>query len=415
MSHERGTAVPGAQPVGGPRRWPARVGWGLAVLLMAALAAWAARPAPPAYELAKVARGEIRATVHALGTLQPRHYVDVGAQVSGQIQHIHVQPGDAVAPGQLLVEIDASVQQAVVDAGRASLDALQAQLDEARAAAALARTDAARHRRLLQAGATPAQQRDAAHTAQLAAAAVVRRIEADIRRTRASLKGDEALLGYSRIYAPIAGTVVSLEARPGQTLNAAYQTPHLLRIADLSAMTVWTQVSEADVPRLRVGMQAVFTTLAQDGRQWRGTVRQVLPMPQAEAADPSGAAPPSTVGTKAVFYTVLFDVPNPDLALLPRMSAQVVFVTRQVEDAVLVPLAALRPAERGTGDASSHDAEAIRSYQVRVLDNGQAVRRLVRIGARDRRAAEVVDGLAEGELLILGERSANGAMPRFVL
>src|SRR5690606_945045 len=102
--------------------------------------------------------------------------------------------------------------------------------------------------------------------------AAVRRIEADIRRTQASLQGDEALLGYSRIYAPIAGTVVALEARPGQTLNATYQTPTLLRIADLSAMTVWTQVSEADVPRLRVGMEAVFTTLAQDGRQWRGSV-----------------------------------------------------------------------------------------------------------------------------------------------
>src|SRR5690606_19584624 len=103
----------------------------------------------------------------------------------------YVQPGDTVSPGQLLVEIDASVQQATVDAGRASLDALRAQLDEARAAAALARADAGRHQRLLRAGATPAQQADAARAALLAAEATVRRIEADIRRTRASLQGDE--------------------------------------------------------------------------------------------------------------------------------------------------------------------------------------------------------------------------------
>ena len=274
--------------------------WVLLALAAAATAVWAGRPSAPAYEVARVERGAVRATVHALGTLQPRHYVDVGAQVSGQIQQIHVQAGDTVVPGQLLVEIDASVQQATVDAGRASLDALRAQLDGALAAAVLARADAGRHQRLLRTGATPIQMADATRAELLGAEATVRRIEADIRRTHAALQGDEALLGYSRIYAPIAGTVVSLEARPGQTLNATYQTPKLLRIADLSAMTVWTQVSEADIPRLRVGMEAVFTTLAQDGRQWRGTVRQVLPMPQPDpAAAEGGTATQPAVGAKA--------------------------------------------------------------------------------------------------------------------
>ena len=167
-------------------------------------------------------------------------------------------------------------------------------------AAAATAVWAGRHQRLLRTGATPIQMADATRAELLGAEATVRRIEADIRRTQAALQGDEALLGYSRIYAPIAGTVVSLEARPGQTLNATYQTPKLLRIADLSAMTVWTQVSEADIPRLRVGMEAVFTTLAQDGRQWRGTVRQVLPMPQPDpAAAEGGTATQPAVGAKA--------------------------------------------------------------------------------------------------------------------
>ncbi|MFT0531972.1 efflux RND transporter periplasmic adaptor subunit [Castellaniella hirudinis] len=394
-----------------------RGAWLMLILMAGAAAVWAAvRPEAPAYEVARVERGPVRATVHALGTLRPRRYVDVGAQVSGQIQHLHVQAGDTVVPGQLLVEIDAAVQQATVAAGRASLDALRAQLDEARAAAVLARADAGRHQRLLRAGATPAQQADAAHASRLAAEAAVRRIQADIRRTRATLQGDEALLGYSRIYAPIAGTVVSLDARPGQTLNAAYQTPTLLRIADLSTMTVWTQVSEADIPHLRVGMATVFTTLAQDGRQWRGTVRQVLPMPQAEAAEsPDAGGAQAAGGAKAVFYTVLFDVANVDRALLPRMSAQVAFVTRHVEDAVLVPLVALQPAADDAGAGLESDAEAGRTYRVRVLEDGRAVQRVIRIGARDRRAAEVLDGLAEGEHLILGDPAPEGGMPRFVL
>ncbi len=410
MSARAAAAAPG----GGLRRWRVCVLWVLLALAAAATAVWAGRPSAPAYEVARVERGAVRATVHALGTLQPRHYVDVGAQVSGQIQQIHVQAGDTVVPGQLLVKIDASVQQATVDAGRASLDALRAQLDGARAAAVLARADAGRHQRLLRTGATPIQMADATRAELLGAEATVRRIEADIRRTQAALQGDEALLGYSRIYAPIAGTVVSLEARPGQTLNATYQTPKLLRIADLSAMTVWTQVSEADIPRLRVGMEAVFTTLAQDGRQWRGTVRQVLPMPQPDpAAAEGGAATQPAVGAKAVFYTVLFDVPNADRALLPRMSAQVAFVTREVQDAVLAPLAALRPAEDGAG--MERGAEAARSYRVRILEDGRAVERTIRIGARDRRAAEVLGGLDEGELLILGDRAPDGGMPWFVL
>ncbi|WP_323018618.1 efflux RND transporter periplasmic adaptor subunit [Castellaniella sp.] len=387
------------------RRWRVLGCWLLASIA-AATAVWASRPAPPAYTTAPVERGTIRATVNALGTLRPRHYVDVGAQVSGQIQKIHVQPGDTVVAGQLLVEIDASVQQAAVDAGRASLDALHAQLDEAKAAAELAQAGFRRQQRLLQVGATPAHDVDVARAGLLAAAAVVRRIQADIRRTRAALQGDEARLGYSRIYAPIAGTVVSLDARPGQTLNAAYQTPNLLRVADLSMMTVWTQVSEADVRRLRVGMEAAFVTLAQDGRQWRGVVRQVLPMPgMGQGDEPGGAPSVSSGGAKAVFYTVLFDVPNADRVLLPRMSAQVAFVTRQADDVVLAPLAALRPAGEGRAQ----------EYRVRVLQDGRAVWRPVQIGARDRQAAEIVTGLAEGDMLILGERTSDDAVPRFVL
>jgi len=154
--------------------------------------------------------------------------------------------------------------------------------------------------------------------------------------------------------------------------------------------------------------------MAEDGRQWRGSVRQVLPVPHPDSTDAAGRAiPPPAVGAKAVFYTVLFDVPNPDRALLPRMSAQVAFVTRRVEHAVLAPLAALRPTA-GQGGLGL-DADAGRTYRVRVLEDGRAVERVVRIGARDRRAAEILDGLKEGELLILGERASGGGMSRFVL
>ncbi len=243
----------------------------------------------------------------------------------------------------------------------------------------------------------------------------MRRIEADIRRTWASLQGDEALLGYSRIYAPIAGPVVSLEARPGQTLNADLPDAQpAARRRPVGHDRVDPGVGGRRLAAARG--RAVFTTLAQDGRQWRGTVRQVLPMPQPEPAEAAGgAAAQPAAGAKAVFYTVLFDVSNLDHALLPQMSAQVAFVTRQVEDAVLAPLAALRPAGEGAGVDMDRDARppgptGSGSWRTAERSCGSCA------SARATAAwPKSWKGLAEGELLILNDRAADGGMPRFVL
>src|SRR5690606_23137830 len=114
----------------------------------------------------------------------------------------------------------------------------------------------------------------------------------------------------------------------GQTLNANQSAPTILTIADLTVMTVEADVSEADVARLRPGMEAYFTTLGQPERRWTSTVRQVLPQPE--------------ILNDVVLYKALLDVGNPEGALLPEMSAQVFFVLGRADEAVTVPLAALR-------------------------------------------------------------------------
>ena len=154
-------------------------------------------------------------------------------------------------------------------------------------------------------------------------------IKAQMQQTESTLRGDEANLGYTKIYAPIAGTVVSQAAKQGQTLNANQQAPIVMRIADLSTMTVQAQVSEADVPKLHVGMDVYFTTLGGDNRRFYGKLRQIPPTP--------------TVVNNVVLYDALFDVANPNQALMTQMTAQVFFVASSAKDAVLVPLAALRP------------------------------------------------------------------------
>ena len=217
-------------------------------------------------------------------------------------------------------------------------------------------------------------------------------LRAQIAESQARLKGNEAQLSYTRLYAPIAGTVLGVDVKQGQTLNATYQTPTVLRIADLSAMTAWTKVSEADIRQLKPGLGLYFTTLGGDGRRWHAKIRQILPSPPLPPAA-SGEAGAAPVAMKAVQYTVLFDVDNQDGELMPQMTAQVTFVTAAARDVLTAPLEALQAVEGKSG-----------VFTARILNGkGRPEAREVRIGARSRQRVEVLDGLQENEQLITAE------------
>lgn len=387
-----------------PRRIGARLGGAIALLAVAAGAAlWVTRKPAVVYETAPVKRASIESSVTAIGTLQPQRYVDVGAQVSGQITQLHVEPGSTVKQGELLAEIDPSVQQATVDAGRAALAGLRAQLAEQQAQHRLAGRQHARQKVMAEFEATSVNDQEVAQATLESAVARIASLKAQIDQTQATLKADEARLGYTRIYAPMAGTVVSVDAKEGQTLNATYQTPNILRIADLSAMMVWTEVSEADVRRVRPDMAVYFTTLGGDARRWTGKVRQVLPAPAVAGGVATGTAlAPST--SKVILYTVLFEVDNADGELMPQMTAQVVFVTAAANNVLAAPLPALKAVPQQTG-----------AYTARVMDqDGNVQERAVRLGVRNRLSGEVLEGLREGELLVTGEQVTEG-VSRFQL
>jgi macrolide-specific efflux system membrane fusion protein len=357
------------------------------------------------FETVPVGRGNIEINVTALGTLQPRSYVEVGAQVSGQIHRIHVQPGQRVEKGELLIEIDPSIQQALVDSDRASLAALKAQLSESQAQSDLAQQQYARQQMMANDGATRDEDVQTAHATMRSALARVDNLRAQIDGAQSRLKGNEAQLGYTRIYAPMTGTVIALDAREGQTLNATYQTPMIMRIADLTTMTVWAEVSEVDVTRVKPGMPVYFTRLGTEGRRWEGKVRQVLPAPPTLASQGQGTDGKSADAStgKVVTYTVLFDVANGDGDLMPQMSAQVFFVVAQAHDVIIAPMAALRA-----------DDEASGMYRARVLNaDGKSVERKVKLGVRDRMSAEVLEGLAQGDMLVTGERNIREYASRF--
>lgn len=389
----------------GPSRFSFRLLCGITVTVLgiAALIWWlwlSPRNGAPEYTSVAVQRATIEDNITALGTLGPLDYVDVGTQVSGQLLTLHVELGDSVEKDQLLAEIDPTLYLAQVEASTAQLANLQAQLADRQAQETLARLQAERQRNLRRLDATSQEALESANATLRSASAQIDAVKAQIRQTESSLKGDQADLDYTRIYAPMSGTVVQQLANQGQTLNANQTAPIVVQIADLSTMTVRTQVSEADISRLKPGMEAYFSTLGQPNRRWEGTLRQILPTPE--------------VINNVVLFNALFDVPNPDGQLLPQMSAQVFFVNESAENVLTIPVVALGKPIRDSGKQAADQGNR---FEVQVLDEQGAVQtRTVTIGTRNRVLAEVIDGLEEGEQVVTSGLPAasgeNGRPPR---
>ena len=385
--------------------------------------------------VATIEIGSIENTIAAAGSLKPSNYVDVGAQVSGQLQRLFVEIGDKVAEGDLLAEIDARVQEARVNASRANIESLEVQLDARRAALKLAQSNVTRQNRLLATDVTSQFELDTALNAVSAAEASLFQLQKQIEQSEASLETEETLLEFTKIYAPMSGTVVAIEMEEGRTLNAVQMAPTILRIADLGTMTVEASISEADIGDIRAGMDVYFTTLGGRQRRWYSQVRQILPTPVIE--------------NNVVLYTGLFDIENQDAALLPEMTAQVYFITASAKDVLTVPMGALTFMDRPNRSAragaaagqfsnpqtreqprslSTEDGEARpgrardgnpdateegsgrmgrgrggRPALVTVVDPDGSQREVqIAIGVSSRISAEVMNGLAAGDKVVAG-------------
>jgi macrolide-specific efflux system membrane fusion protein len=352
------------------------------------VSAQATRPsAPPAasaplkLDTVTVRRGDIQQTVDAAGKLQLHKWADTYAQIGGQVKDVLVAIGDTVKADQVLLEIAPAQQATKVESNRAQMARLQADLADQRGQLEFAQLQFKRQTQLKAQNATREEAFESARMNASSASARVDAITAQIRELEATLKIDEEARQQTHVKAPIAGTVVSLAARTGQMVAAAQAAAPLLRIADLSEMTVAARVAENDVTRLRPGMAASFTTPGYPGKHWSGKLRQVIPIP-AEGTGEQG---------KQAFYIVLFEVRNPDHELMSGMSAQVQFQVAQARDALLLPAKGL-----GVPDDDG-------LYKVNVVDAGQHVSvRKVKVGLHDAQQAQVLSGLAEGDKVLVG-------------
>ena len=394
--------------------------WGLiaAIILALVLGAYfyirvTSKGDKESFQTAQTTRGDIDVTISAAGKIVPREEVVVGAQVSGQLEKLYVDVGDTVEAGQLLAQIDATIATTSVEANQAQLKELRASRKQQQASLNLLKAEADRATMLYEADAMARADYESAIANYEIAQGKLEAIDAQIERQSSSLQADVATLEFTKIYAPTAGTVVSLSAVEGQTLNANQTAPTILTIADLTTMTVETDVSEADVLRIADDQPAWFTTLGDSTYRWETKVRQVLPTPE--------------VLNDVVLYKALLDVDNPEGRLRSEMTAQVFFVVGSAKDAVLVPVTALqatpqRPQKKpdtATGGAkpatpapsppegflearkANPDAEV--ATVLVVGTDGQPHPRMVLTGLRTRSQAEVLYGLEPGETVITGE------------
>jgi HlyD family secretion protein len=322
-----------------PTRLPARPGRSrkviaalVAVVVVAgAIVAWrVTRPAPPPrYETARVDRGRIVAQVTATGTLSALVTVQVGSQVSGRIAQLNVDFNSPVKKGQLIAKLDPELFRAALEQARANHVAAQGDLTKAKVQAADALRQLARTRSLAERQLVAQADLDTAQANADAAAAGVEGAAGRVAQANAALQQAQVNLAYTSIISPIDGTVISRSVDVGQTVAASLQAPTLFVIAeDLKKMQVDTSVAEADIGKLRDGMEASFTVDAYPGRRFKGVVRQIRNAAQ-------------TV-QNVVTYDAVVDVSNPDLALRPGMTANVTFIYAERPDTLRVPNAALR-------------------------------------------------------------------------
>ena len=415
------------------------------------------RPAP--YQTARVTRGPLLASISATGTLNAVITVQVGSQISGQIKELHADFNSQVTKGQVIARIDPDIFHAQVNQARAEVAAARAtvlnqrallaktraDLDSSRAALASAHaqtvkalvavTDSLRNlgrqQELGRSGLIAQADVDAAqvaydsavaqHEASLAqeqaqasavesakaqlevAEAQLQNALAQVGQHEAALRQAQVNLDHTIIRAPVDGVVVSRNVDVGQTVAASLQAPTLFQIAqDLTKMQVDTNVDEADVGRVRVGQLVTFTVDSFPGLTFRGGVVQVRKAPQ--------------VVQNVVTYDVVVSAPNPELRLLPGMTANVRIITDQKDGVLKVPNAALRFRPSGAAvEVSSPSAVESRSDTLRgvsgeawVLGPGGKLRAVpLRLGLSDGGMTEVLEGeLGELQEVVVGVPTA---------
>lgn len=315
--------------------------WGAAIAALAiAGLAWFmwGRVEGVQYETATVRRGDLTVTVTATGTLEPTNQVEVGIEVSGTIRTVEVDANDRVEVGQVLARLDTTKLEAQVQQSQAALASAQARVLQAQASVEEAKARLARLTRVreLSGGRVPSQsEMESAQAALARARADEASARAAVSQARATLDANRTDLKKAVVRSPINGVVLKRSIEPGQTVAATFEAPVLFVLAeDLTQMELHVDVDEADVGRVKEGQEATFTVDAYPDRAFPARITRVH------------YGSETTDGV--VTYPAVLQVDNADLSLRPGMTATATITVDHVENALLVPAAALRFAPPAT-------------------------------------------------------------------
>ena len=371
----------------------------LPLLALFAVFAVLQRPAPVQYITSPVRYGNIEQTVLASGTLNAVNQVNVGSQVSGQLKSLKVALGDQVTKDQLIAEIDPILQQYTLRQAQASLDSAKAQKQAKQALFHQYELAYRRQQQMWQQDATSrASLEEAAATLDTTQAAI-NQLDAEITSAQVSVDTAKANLGYTRITAPISGTVVAIVTKEGQTVAASQSVPTIIKLANLDTMTVKAEISEADVIHVKPGMSVWFTTLGDPDKRYHATLRAIEPASTSSSDDDnssssSSSSDSSSSSSSAVYYNGLFDIANMDHKLRVSMTAQVTIVSGEAKNVLLVPIAAV-------------ENNAQQQSTVRVLEQGKVISKIIQTGLKDSLNIQIISGLKEKEQVILGDSQSS--------
>ncbi len=333
--------------------------------------------------------------VLASGIIKPAVQVSVGAQVSGQLRKLYVRQGERVRKGQLLAEIDPTLQLSDLRNATAQLASARAQKLASEATLVQYRKALARERAMNRDGSgvsSDLEQAQAQYAAQVQQIAVN---EAQIVQAEMSVQTANANLGYTRILAPMDGEVLGIVTREGQTIVSSQIAPTILVLADLDKMQVQTRISEADIQKIHPGQPLWFYVIADPQTRYEGELGYVQPAPQEALEEQNAGASAGNQQSSAIYYNGTFEVDNRQRLLKTSMTAQVFIRIEQAKDALRVPVAALG---RSLGDER---------YIVMVQTASGSEERTVRIGINDRQYAQVLEGLRPGERVVIPQDAGS--------
>lgn len=357
------------------------------------------------YLTESVTRGNVEKTVVASGSVESVNEVDVGAQASGKITNLYVKLGQEIKKGAMIADIDSTTQINTLNTKKAALVSYQAQLKAKKTAYDVALSSYNRLSKLYTQKATSLDSVNTAKSTLDNAKAEMEAIEANIKQAEIEVNTAETNVGYTKITAPMDGTVISVPVSEGQTVNANQTTPTIVTIADLSKMKIKPEISEGDITKVKAGQEVSFTILSDSQTVYHSVIDSVDPANTTtsdSSSTSSSTSSSSNSTTSAIYYYANVLIDNPDRTLRIGMTTENNIKIANAKDVLLISNMAIQ----------KRDGKSF----VNVLnDKNQPEQREVETGVQNDFKTEIKSGLNEGEKVIVSQVANGeqvGSMPR---